>query len=141
MHLRLTVTAAVLSLASLTACGADPSTDVRPSVTLPPALTVPAPTNLPHIPAAEVEDADPSPDECYETGNYICGPANKDFEAAGWQVWQRENGAAKLKVDPSRPYVVRYNGTARHYPTVTDSSAVVAGIDGLWHVFTAVYTD
>jgi hypothetical protein len=124
MKLTAALSVLVLSL-SLTACaGAEAS----------------APSGAP---ASVCQEDDPCWDDsqCYDIGNYICGPSSEEERALGWQEWDSQNGGRFLKVDPSRPYKVMFNGTATRSPKLEDSSAALVGRDGRWYVFTAAYTD
>jgi hypothetical protein len=80
------------------------------------------------------------PEDCAEIGNHICGTA--DDAAAAWAVWDRENGAAKLKLDPSRPSRVAYMASSETYPENLDTyDLALVGKDGRWYVFRAEYLD
>lgn len=78
--------------------------------------------------------------DCARDGNRICGPLTDDAAAAGWRVWDAQEGTRHLRVDPSRPYRVEYLGTSAR-PSLTDDMIALVGRDFQWHVFAAVYTD
>ena len=123
MKLTAALSALVLSL-TLTACsGAETS----------------APSGAP---ASVCQEDEPCWDDsqCYAIGNYICAPSSED-EALGWEEWDTQNGGRYLKVDPSRPFKVMFNGTATRSPKLQDGSVGIVGGDGRWYVFTAAYTD
>ena len=80
------------------------------------------------------------PADCLTIGNRVCGTA--DDAGTAWKVWERENGPAKLKVDPSRPHRVDYMASTDTYPENMDTyDLALVGTDGRWYVFRATYTD
>lgn len=78
--------------------------------------------------------------DCTLDGDRICGPLTDAARAAGWRVWDEQQGTRSLRVDPSRPYRVEYRGTSAR-PKLADNETALVGRDFQWHVFAAVYTD
>lgn len=80
------------------------------------------------------------PAECENIGNQTCGTI--DDAGTAWKVWEREDGAKKLKVDGSRPFRVDYMASSDAYPENMDTyDLALVGTDGRWYVFRATYTD
>lgn len=63
-------------------------------------------------------------------------------EAQAWEIFEHGGGAAKLRVDPSRPYRVEFMSATPEYPSwAGPMDAVVVGKDMRWYWFAASYTD
>lgn len=77
--------------------------------------------------------------DCLTMGNYICGDPDEVRATPAWDTFDRFGGAAKLKVDPSRPFRVDYVGYATQSPKLTGDDLAMPGTDGLWYVFRASY--
>lgn len=88
----------------------------------------------------EVETGDPSPQDCYENGNRICGDADGVMEDAAWKAWDSLGGWKYLKVDPNRRFKVEYIGTAKVYPSLAEGEVALPSDYGYW-VFRAQYLD
>lgn len=104
-------------------------------------VALPTPATSPASVTCQEDEPCFDPGDCYDTGNYICAAADPAEEEQGWDVWDAEGGPSYLKVDPSRPYKVAYNGTALRSPKLGTGQAAVPGKDGKWHVFSVEYTD
>ena len=80
------------------------------------------------------------PAACAEIGNQVCGTAT-DADVA-WQVWEEQDGARQLRVDPSRPFKVQYMVSTPDAPQNMDTyDLALLGKDGRYYVFRAEYTD
>ncbi|QOP66866.1 hypothetical protein SEA_ODYSSEY395_117 [Arthrobacter phage Odyssey395] len=122
------VVSALLALALATpisACTATPETAGSPAVTASPTAT-------------QCEEDDPC---------WICSPEDDmcgqdpDRDAA-WRTFVEEDGARKLKVDPSRPYDIDWMTVTDDYPQNMDTyDLALVGKDGRWYVFRASYAD
>ena len=78
--------------------------------------------------------------DCETMGNKVCGTI--DDAATAWEVFDREDGAKKLKVDGTRPFKVEYMASSDSTPENMDTyDLALVGTDGRWYVFRATYTD
>jgi hypothetical protein len=100
------------------------------------------PEPAPH-PTVGVGTATPHEDEagwdCLTMGNMVCGDPDEVRATPAWDTFDTWGGAAKLKVDPSRPFRVEYVGYATHSPKLTGEDLAMPGTDGYWYVFRADY--
>lgn len=98
------------------------------------------PTASPSVTACEESDPCWDPAQCETNGNGVCGVI--DDSAYAWKVWKEQNGAHKLKMDPSRPFRVEYMASSDDSPENMDGyDLALLGKDGRYYVFRASYLD
>jgi hypothetical protein len=88
--------------------------------------------------AASTLPAIPSP--APSVSDTVLGP--DPTEAYAWEIFDHGGGAAKLIVNPSRPYKVEFMAATLEYPSWADAKdAIIPGKDGRWYWFHATYLD